>query len=205
MINIVKDIDPINKTDDYDVILVGTNTYGKLANGWQLDMKIKYPQIHKANLSTKYGDTSKVGKYLTIGESPTICLLYINKGYNFRPDLDPVFLEYDALEECLYRINIEFKGKRVLAPILGSSKFDGNGDKKKIIEIFERLCTNLDVTLYDYEQISAREKTLKRIKSIMNAKSKAKETNDKTEYYKLISEKKEEEKKLKEINRLINI
>lgn len=201
---ILKNVDPINLTDDYDVILVGTNIYNKLCNGWQFDMKMKYPDIHKANLLTKYADESKVGKYITINDSnkPIICLLYINKSY-FRPDLKKEFVEYEALEDCLHRINIEYRNKRVLCPILGVSKFDGNGDKEKLIKIFETKCPNLKLTLCDYEQISLKERKVNMIREIAKAKEKAKETKDKTEYFNLVSKRKEFDEKLKQINKLI--
>lgn len=207
MIKIIKDIDPITVTDEYDVILVGTNIYGKLSNGWQLDVKYKYPLVHKANLDTRYGDTSKIGKFIAVkeDEKPTICLLYINKSCNFRPDLKKEFVEYKSLEECLYRINIEYKGKKIICPILGSSEFDGNGDKEKLIDIFTRTCTDIEVDLYDYEQVGAKEKKLRDLKKIMEAKSLSKITGDRTEYKKLNLEQKEYLKRLKEINNLKNI
>lgn len=204
MIKVLKDIDPITLTEDYDVLLVGTNIYNKLANGWQFDVKMKYPKTHEVNLSTKYADEAKIGKYVTVNTTnePVICLLYINKSY-FRPDLNKCFLEYDALEECLYRINIEFKGKNILCPIIGSSQFDGNGDKDRIIGVFEKICTNINVTLCDYKQISLKDRRSDMIKKIVSAKEKAKETKDKTEYFALVQERKKFDEKIKLINKLI--
>lgn len=198
MIRVIEGLNPVNLTDNYDVVLVGTNIYGRLSNGWQLDMKVKYPEIHKANLNTKYADKEKIGKYISVTSdgSPTVCLLYITNSKVFRPDINTSYLDYDALESCLHRINIEFKGKKIICPILGSSKFDGNGDKEKIIEIFKKTCDAVDVTLYDYEQISRKDKTLSAIKEIM----KAKKDKDKTKYYALIAEKKAYEEKLREIH-----
>lgn len=204
MVKVIKNFDPVTLTEDYDVVLVGTNIYGKLTNGWQLDMKMKYPAIHKANIETGYCDASKMGKVVSVKTetNPVVCLLYINKSCNFRPDLNPEFIDYEALEKCLYRINIEYKGKNIICPILGSSKFDGNGDKNKIIKIFEDTCTDVNVDLYDYKQISAREENLNMIRKIMEAKSNAKETNDWTEYNRLNLKQKEYNKRLKEINNL---
>lgn len=203
MIEIIKE-DLINQTDNYDVILVGTNIYGKLTNGFQLDMKMKYPDIHVANLETKYGDINKLGTFITIDSynKPTICLLYINKGYNFRPDLTPDYLSYDALEKCLYRINIEFKGKNIASTFIGASRFDGNGDKDKILPILEKNSSNINLTLYDYHQESYPEKLLAMTKRIMDAKTEGKITKDTTLYYQLVREAKEFKSKLKKINNL---
>ena len=204
MIKTIKNINLITVTDNYDVILVGTNIYGKLSNGWQLDVKYKYPLLHKANLETRYGDVEKIGKFITVKdyEKPVICLLYINKSFNFRPDLNTEFIDYKALEECLYRINIEHRGKKIACPLLGSSQFDGNGNKEKLIDIFTRTCTDVDLDLYDYEQVSRNDKKLNDIKEIMEAKTLSKITKDRSEYKELTLKQKIYNKRLKEINNL---
>ena len=204
LITIKKNIDLKEECQNYDVLLVGTNLYGRLTNGWQLDAKLLYPIIHKINLETRYGDIEKLGKVIKIEQKdkPTVCLLYITKGYNFRPDLQKDYLEYDALERCLRYINIVFKGKNIACPILGYSKFEGNGNKEKIIKLFENILTDVNVTLYDYEQISSNERDLNIIKKIMDAKMAFKVTKDKSEYYRLIKEKKEYKERLKKINNL---
>lgn len=200
MVNIIENINPTSVTDNYDCILVGTNIYGKLTNGWQLDMKMKYPIIHKTNLDTKYGDKSKLGKVVCVKEtnSPDVCLLYITEGYNFRPDKQKDYLSYDALEECLHKINIEYKGKKIICPLLGSSKFDGNGNKDRILSLFENILTNVDADVYLYEQKSAKEVLLDLIKKIMEAKKK----KDKPTYYSLVKQRKEYSERLKKINNL---
>lgn len=192
MLTIKEGTDLIKETDEYDLLLVGTNVYGRLTNGWQSAIKYKFPIIHKVNIETKYGDVNKLGKCIDvpINDKLTICLLYITKGYNFRPDIQQDYLEYEALEECLRRINILYKGKRIACPILGSSKFDGNGDKAKIIEIFTKFLTDVDVTLYDYEQISDADYDLQLVKDIMEAKRLFKETKQGNNYYELISQRK---------------
>lgn len=200
MINFVENIDPITVTDNYDCVLVGTNVYGKLTNGWQLDVKMKYPSIHKANLDTKYGDKTKMGKVICVREQnrPDVCLLYINEGYNFRPDKETEFLSYEALEECLYKINIQYKNKKIICPLLGSSKFDGNGDKERILRLFERTLTNVNADVYLYEQKSLNEVKLDFVKRIMSAKK----MKDKETYYKTVEERKTYTEKLKKINNL---
>ena len=99
-------------------------------------------------------------------------------------------------------MNVFYKGKRIACPILGSSPFDGNGDKERILHMMEETLTDVDVTLYDYVQISGEDKKLELIKGIMDAKTLAKETHDKSLYYQRVREKKEYYKKLKSINNL---
>lgn len=148
MLKIIKDKDPIWETDNFDVILIGTSIYNQLNGGFQSKMKYKYPMVDEKNRETKYADFSKLGTRITINDTPIISLMYIC-GYP-RPNIDTV--DYDSLTKCLLTANAEFRGKKVMATILGSSQFDGNGDKDKCLKIIEDSTKDLDITLYDYEQ-----------------------------------------------------
>lgn len=148
MLKIIKDKDPIWETDKFDVILIGTSIYNQLNGGFQSKMKYKYPIVDEKNRETKYADFSKLGTRITINDTPIISLMYIC-GYP-RPNIDTV--DYDSLTKCLLTANAEFRGKKVMATILGSSQFDGNGDKDKCLKIIEDTTKDLDITLYDYEQ-----------------------------------------------------
>lgn len=148
MLKIIKDKDPIWDTDKFDVILIGTSIYNQLNGGFQSKMKYKYPMIDEKNRETKYADFSKLGTRITINDTPIISLMYIC-GYP-RPNIDTV--DYDSLTKCLLTANAEFRGKKVMATIIGSSQFDGNGDKDKCLKIIEDSTKDLDITLYDYEQ-----------------------------------------------------
>lgn len=148
MLKIIKDKDPIWETDKFDVILIGTSIYNQLNGGFQSKMKYKYPMVDEKNRETKYADFSKLGTRITINDTPIISLMYIC-GYP-RPNIDTV--DYDSLTKCLLTANAEFRGKKVMATILGSSQFDGNGDKDKCLKIIEDTTKDLDITLYDYEQ-----------------------------------------------------
>ena len=148
MLKIIKDKDPIWDTDKFDVILIGTSIYNQLNGGFQSKMKYKYPMVDEKNRETKYADFSKLGTRITINDTPIISLMYIC-GYP-RPNIDTV--DYDSLTKCLLTANAEFRGKKVMATILGSSQFDGKGDKDKCLKIIEDTTKDLDITLYDYEQ-----------------------------------------------------
>ena len=148
MLKIIKDKDPIWETDKFDVILIGTSIYNQLNGGFQSKMKYKYPMVDEKNRETKYADFSKLGTRITINDTPIISLMYIC-GYP-RPNIDTV--DYDSLTKCLLTANAEFRGKKVMATIIGSSQFDGNGDKDKCLKIIEDTTKDLDITLYDYEQ-----------------------------------------------------
>ena len=148
MLKIIKDKDPIWETDNFDVILIGTSIYNQLNGGFQSKIKYKYPIVDEKNRETKYADFSKLGTRITINDTPIISLMYIC-GYP-RPNIDTV--DYDSLTKCLLTANAEFRGKKIMATIIGSSQFDGNGDKDKCLKIIKESTKDLDITLYDYEQ-----------------------------------------------------
>jgi hypothetical protein len=150
--NIVKDKDLIWDTDKYDVILVGTSIYNLLTQGFQSKLTMKYPYIVDANNSTPYADKRKYGKRLTIQGTPIISLMYIC-GY---PHSKRDYLNYEALEHCLATANAEFKDKNVATTILGTSLFDGNGDRERCMKIIEDNTDKLNLTLYDFPQYNRR-------------------------------------------------
>lgn len=164
MINIIKDIDLFDHVNDYDVTLVGTNINCLLTQGLQRKIMLNYPYVQEMNMKTKYGDISKLGTLLECKSDvePNFTLLFICKG-NYRPDLNKEYLSYDSLEKCLSIVDKLYKGKNVATPMLGTSRFDGNGDKEKVLEIFQRTIKNVNLTIYDYFQKS-REEELKEIR-----------------------------------------
>ena len=165
MLNIIKDKEPIWETDKYDVILVGTSIYCMLTNGFQSKMRLKYPYIDAINDSTNYGDSRKLGKRLTIQGKPIISLMYIA---NY-PHRKRVFVDYDALEHAMATANAEFKGNKVLTTMLGCSRFDGNGDRDKVLEILKANSYNMDLDVYDYIQLEKRKEIslyFKKLRSI---------------------------------------
>ena len=64
-----------------------------------------------------------------------------------------VSLDYAALERGLRYTLPLCKEKKVMTTVLGSSVYDGNGDKSHIMEIMGKLLMNIDVDIYDYTQM----------------------------------------------------
>ena len=189
MINIIKDVDIYDHFSEYDAILIGTNLYCTMSQGVQLKVMLNYPYAYNKNLETKYGDKDKLGTVLDCkseGE-PTFCLCFITKGYNFRPDLESDYLSYEALEKCLNLVNILYKGKNIACPLLGSSRFDGNGNKEKIYEIFNKTLKDVNVTIFDYFQKSRAEET----KEVRERELAVKKV-DRKAYYEMVAKRKKE-------------
>ena len=181
MISVIKDKDLIFDVFNYDVILVGTSIYCSLGNGFQHDIKINFPVVNEANINSKYADPEKLGTILPIKDrNITFCLCYINSG-RFRPDLQKDYLNYDALNKCLTNVNKLFPNKLIGSTLIGKSIFEGNGNENKILDIVNNTCINCNITLYDYEQESVKDRNYREwqyIKSLIGKVSKE-------EYYKI--------------------
>ena len=82
--------------------------------------------------------------------------------------------------------------------MLGSSRFDGNGDRDRIIDLFKSNLKDVDVTIYDYFQKSRQEE----MKEIREEELKVKEI-DREKYYQMVKQRKEkaEERVRKNVHR----
>ena len=189
MINVIKDEDIYWHFREYDIILIGTNIYCTMSQGIQLKVMLNYPYVYEKNLETKYGDMDKMGTILECKSEnePTFCLCFITKGYNFRPDLEKDYLSYDALENALKLVNVKYKGKKIACPLLGSSRFDGNGDKEKILNIFKKALTDVECTVFDYFQKSRAEE----MKEVRDRELAVKK-EDRKAYYEMVRKRKKE-------------
>jgi hypothetical protein len=172
MLTIVKDVDLINDIEKYDIILVGTNTYQIMGNGFQKKVRMKYPETYKLNLTTKYGDKSKVGTRVTTStdNKPRFSLCFVTNGCNFRPDLSPDYLDYQGLEKCLKTANNEFQNLNVATTVIGCSKWDGNGDRDKVLKLISNNCNKINLFVYDYEQLERNIENAIRYNKIVDSK-----------------------------------
>lgn len=183
MIQWINNIDLINDTEKYEVILLGTNVNCTLGNGLQRKIKKKFPHVDEENMKQPYGDPKRLGTRLTISTNkPIFSLCYITGAQNARPDLQPVFLNYEALEHCLKTANIEFSGMNVASTLMGSSRFDGNGDRERIINLFESNINKFNLTIYDYFQMSRDEENKQQWEELQEIKK-----NDLNKYKELVA------------------
>jgi hypothetical protein len=165
VLKIISGEDIINHINEYDAIIISSNIYCALQiDGVQRDIALNYPYVREMNFTTRYGDINKLGTILEckVDNEPLIILAYIYKGYhNTKKKGERAiteFLSYESLEKCLKQINILYKGKNIACPLLGCTPFDGNGNKDRVIEIINNTLTDVDITIYDYQQKTRSEK-----------------------------------------------
>ncbi len=143
-------IDDIGK---YDVILIGTNCYCTMNNGFQGKIRKKYNFVYDLNLSTKYGDKNKLGKRVTTkNTTPIFSLCFMTLGYSFRPDLIEDYVDYKALENCIKTANNEFQGLKVATTLMGIEEFDGNGKRWKIKKLLKENSNKINLYIYTTKQ-----------------------------------------------------
>ena len=175
MLTIIEGKDPIFDIDNYDVILIPTTIRNKIMGGFHKKITLKYPIVKEAQFSTNHNDRRKFGKRLTIENlnngKHIVSLLFI---CNWPSSKNLVFINYDAFEKCMKTANQEFRGKKVCAVFIGTSQFDGNGDRDKCLKIIKDNSTNLDLYIYDYKQKKYREERNEVVKYFNKLKQKFK-------------------------------
>lgn len=150
MINIIKGNDLINDIFDYEVILFSMGINNSMGNNFSYEIGLNFPQVKENENLSKYGDKKKLGTINeTIVDDVIFCACYINNG-GYKKDKDGKFIKYEDLRSCLKLINNKYKNKSIACPIIGSYKYDGNGDKDEIIKMFDQECCNCRIFLYDY-------------------------------------------------------
>lgn len=192
MVTYKNDINLMDEISNYKIVVIGTNVYCTLSQGIQRDVALNYPYTRKLNLTLKYGDVSRLGDILTCKEEGeiTFILAFIYKGYAYRASKTEDTLEYDKLVMALKKINTLYKGETIAMPLLGCSRFDGNGDKYRVKEILAATLTDVNAIVYDYEQKSRDEKQ----KEIRKKELALKKISHKL-YYEAVRKRKEEAEK----------
>ena len=98
-----------------------------------------------------------------------------------------MILHLHLTEDHLKLVNVLYSGKNVATTLIGGSKFDGNGDRDKILEILNNCIKDVNLTIYDYYQKSRDEE----ITDLLKKESEVKKT-DRTAYYEMVKKRKKE-------------
>lgn len=155
MVDIVINENLINHIDEYDAIIIATNCYQVMRNGFQYEVSKVFPYVLERNYETRYGDITKLGTITETSKNdgPKFILAFTTFGYNFKGN-DADFFEYESFEKCLKMINILYKGKHLATTMVGCTEFDGNANEDMILDIINKEVRDFDLTIYDYKQKS---------------------------------------------------
>lgn len=139
-------------TFGYDAVLVPMSVYNSMNRGFAYDIALNFPEVKEGEKLTPYGDERKYGTFCEVNTSfLKFIICYIHNGGFTRKEND-AWVDYEYLTNVLNKINEKFKGKRIASPLMGASRFDGNGNADKIKAIFDTCCKDIDISVYLYEQ-----------------------------------------------------
>ena len=99
--DILNGIDPNQKT----LILHGCNCFHTMGAGIAKYLKQKYPQVYKADLSTLYGNKTKLGSYSTAIITPQLHILNCYLQFTYGRERK-VYVEYFQVSKCLDRKSV---------------------------------------------------------------------------------------------------
>ena len=187
---IIKDKQLIEDVHNYDVVLYGMGINNSMNKGLAYDIALNFPDVRDNENLTGYGDIRKYGNtHETNTEDGVIfCACYC---YNIglKKKTGGAFIDYDSLEKCLIEVHNKHKNKRIACPIIGQDKYDGEGDRDKIIEIFNRVFPdNCDITLYDFVQQDFKTERYKEAVSARKKYTDGEITKDEFKHLKKINE-----------------
>ena len=181
------------KIKDYDVILFGMGLNHSFNQGFLYELALNFPNIKMhENIGTGYGDRRKYGTIFSIvshdseADGKIFCACYMNDGGYNRKNGDLDCVKYDSLEKCLIAVRERFRGfsSKIAAPIIGASYYDGAGDKEKILSIFKKVFTDVDIDLYDYEQKDIKTENFKQFNQAYSDYKNGKITKEEYEFKK---------------------
>ena len=154
-------------------------------NGFSYDIALNFPEVKESENNMGYGDLRKIGTtHETESDNIIFVACYIHSG-GYSKDKDGSFVNYDALEKCLSDVKEKYSNKKLASILMGVNKEDGNGNKNTILGIFNKILSDIDIVVFDYEHTGYK---LKMFREIAAARKKLKDKDiSKEEYVKLRS------------------
>ncbi len=135
-----------------DVLCQGNNIYNTWGAGFALIAKKEYPKAYTVDCATIKGDKTKLGTY-TFWTGPhsripnkTITLLNCYTQSSFKRN--SVQADYEAINNVMKKISVDFKNKSIGFPFIGAGL--AGGDPQTILNIFVDIFKNTPntTTLY---------------------------------------------------------
>lgn len=150
----VKIIDGDILDSEADAILHQVNCQGVMGSGVAKQIRDRYPSVYekyKIFCQARLDDTSEL-----LGDVQ-LCAIDINRFVVnlFAQDKygrgNQCYTNYDALKDCLKKVNLEFAGKTVAIPYMMSCG-RGGGDWNVVSKIIEEELKDCNVTLYKFSR-----------------------------------------------------
>lgn len=137
-----------------DVICHQVNCQGVMGSGIAKQVRERYPWVYGRYkwFCTLNSDCKEhllgSAQHVFIDETRVIVNLFAQENFGYD---GKCYTDYDALRECLRKVNQGFKGRTVAIPyLMGCHR--GGGDWDTVQKMVEETMTDCDVTLYRYSE-----------------------------------------------------
>ena len=137
---------------DADVILHQVNCQGVMGSGIARQVRIMYPNVYNeywrfcmSNADRRKGMLG-IAQFVIVAPNRYIVNLFAQEYYGRG---GKCYTDYEALRQCLHRVNSNFRGQMVAIPyLMGCDRGGGNWDI--VYKIIKETLTDCDVVLYEY-------------------------------------------------------
>lgn len=124
---------------EFDVIIHGANCQCVMGGGIAAEIKNRYPLAFEADLKTRKGDITKLGKYsyanVISNLDNNIKFTIINAYTQYKYWGTKPHVNYRSIKEVMQLIKKDFCGKKIGYPLIGAGLAGGNWELiKNIIE-----------------------------------------------------------------------
>lgn len=134
--------DLIRDAKDYDVIVHGCNCFCTMGAGFALHIRKEFHEAYQVDQLTIKGDRDKLGTITyTQNTKPIIINAYTQYDYGRKG----LYVNYEAVQQCMKRIKLQFNGRRIAMPKIGCGL--AGGDWETIESIINRELNDEDVTV----------------------------------------------------------
>lgn len=138
---------------EFDAIGHGCNCFNTMGGGIAAQVRSRYPDAWAKDQNTISGDINKLGTF-TVCDSYYDKPYFRNRLYNLYTQYDfggggRIYLNYDALKLCFYKLNLLEKGKKIGLPMIGCGL--AGGDEITVTKLIDLYLKDCDVTLVKYK------------------------------------------------------
>lgn len=144
------DLIELAKQRKFDVIVHGSNCFFVMGAGIAKQIKQEFPEAYKADLETKKGDRSKLGRYSrAYNKEYNLIIINAYTQYGYWGSSGKVNADYKAIKEVFDKIYKTHNDKRIGIPMIGAGL--AGGDWNIIESIIDDINFN-DITLVKYNK-----------------------------------------------------
>lgn len=139
--------DLIEESKDYEIIVHGCNCFCKMGAGFAALIRKEFPEAYVIDCLTKIGDKEKLGTITYTQKTKPIIINAYTQYFYGRKGL---YVDYEAVRQCMKRIKLQFAGQRIAMPKIGCGL--AGGDWETVERIIEEELSNEDVTIVTLQE-----------------------------------------------------